>query len=376
MNRARTRAVPVLLALVLAAGLAWAAKTVYNFKGGVKTRPDQGITKAELAPTPADSTFFTWTYTFLLYLDDDSSAMVQFTYWKLSLASQHGLYFGFADKGQKLYLRKGVIDAKDVAYTANPPQLKMGPHYWKGFYPDFYLHQDFPAEEGQPAMKADVHFKCRTPGWRPGEGPVHYGDPNGDWYDLIVIIPWADVDGTVTLNGQTRKIKGWGYSDHNSQNLFPTTQSTELIALRSFAPDYSIDFLEYIAPPDFGNTRSTWILIMKGNRILYATDKWDRKLTDVTTEPRRGYKYPTRAVITIAQPECKLTGNLKGVRLVGSVDLMDELPGFLRPFVAKFVSAPVFIRQNAVVEWHLTLPAEKIDDKFTAKGVFETTIVK
>jgi hypothetical protein len=48
----------------------------------------------------------------------------------------------------------------------------------------------------------------------------------------------------------------------------------------------------------------------------------------------------------------------------------------VRPLAAKFVTAPVFIRQNAVVQWHLIMPGQGIDESFTAKGVYETTIVK
>jgi hypothetical protein len=80
--------------------------------------------------------------------------------------------------------------------------------------------------------------------------------------------------------------------------------------------------------------------------------------------------------VKIDQPECKLTGEIKGVKFIEWIDGMAELPSFVRPIAEKFFEAPVFIRQNAVVEWHLVMPGEGIDDKFTNKGVFETTIVR
>ena len=362
--------------LVLIAGTALAVKRIYNFKGGVKTRADKGLATEELKPAPSQGGFFTWTYTFMLYLDDDSSGMIQFTYWKLYLKTQRGLYFSFSDKGDRLFLRKGVLSGSETNYTENPPALSMGPHSWKGFYPDFYLHMDFPGDEGLPEMKADIRFHCRTPGWRPGEGPVHYGEPDGDWYDLVVMIPWADVEGTLTLNGVTRTLKGFGYSDHNTQTVFPTTQSEELMALRSFSEGHAVNFLEYIAPEDFGRERTTWILIMKGDRILYATDQVERQVFDLKTEGRRGYTYPTRATVRVDQPDCKLTGEIKCNKYIGALDAMEELPSFIRPFARRFMTAPVFIRQNAVVDWHLTLPGAGVDDRFTAKGVYETVIVR
>jgi hypothetical protein len=363
-------------ALVMLAGAAWAAKQVYNFKGGVKTHADRGITKQELIPQPAENFFFTYTYTFMIYLEDDSSAMIQFTFWKVPLMGRHAILFSYIDRGEKQYLYKPVFDNYQYSYREDPPEFRLGPNFWKGFYPDFYVHLDLPADGELPAAKADLHFRCRTPGWRPGDGPTHYGAPDGDWYDLIVMIPWADLDGTVNIGDQTKKAKGFGYSDHNTQTVIPTDQLGEILALRSFSRDYSINFLEYIAPEQFGRTRTTWIMVMKGDRILFATDQWDRELHDMATGTRYNYQYPTRVTVKIDQPECKLFGEIKGVRFIEWIDGLAELPSFVRPIAEKFFEAPVFIRQNAVVDWHLVMPEEGIDHEFTNKGVFETTIVR
>ena len=273
-------------------------------------------------------------------------------------------------------MRKALYKGKQTRYIDEPPRFEMGPNYWTGFYPDFHVHLDFAPEEGQSDIQADIHFHCRTPGWRPGEGPAHYGSPDGDWYDIVAMIPWAEVDGTMTINGETRAIKGFGYSDHNTQTIFPTKQVERLSALRSFSKDYSVNFLDYVAPETFGRVRTTWLLIMKGNRILYATDKWDRELFDFEKEPGHGHKYPTRVMVGVDQPGCKLTGEIKGTRFLEALDAIEELPAFLRPFASKFMSVPVFIRQNAVVDWKLVMPGEGIDARFTAKGVYENTIVK
>jgi len=372
----RSFAVAVFLTAALVAGTALALQKVYNFKGGVKTRADKGISKQELAPQPTKGSFFSWTYTFMFFLDDNSSGMIQFTYWKMYIKKQRGLYFAYTDKENRQYFRKGVFKGKETEYVKDPPKLSMGPHYWEGFYPDFQLHMEFPAEDGLPEMKADITYHCRTPGWRPGEGPVHYGEPDGDWYDLIVMIPWAEVTGTLTLNGETRKLKGFGYSDHNTQNIIPTKQTEELMALRSFSDDHAINFLEYIAPESLGHERTTWILIMKGDRILYATDRWEREMFDFKTEPKRGYRYPTLVKVHIDQPDLKLTGSIHGKKFVDMLDAMEELPSFIRPIVRRFMTAPVIIRQMVEVDWHLVMPGEGIDDRFTAEGIYETAIVK
>ncbi len=376
MKFIKSRLFIVFITILTLSTVVWAADKVYNFKGGVKTRADKGLLEKDIAPQDASGTFFTSTYTFMYYLDNGATGIVQFTYWKIPFMGRHGIAFSFIDENGKHHIRKPVFDEDDLTYTKSPRKFALGKNYWGGDYPNFRVYLDLPAEDGAPPMVLDLKYKCRTPGWRPGEGPAHYGSPDGKWYDMAVIIPWADVTMDVTIDGKKSSFEGFGYADHNTQTVLPTTQLGEILALRSFSEEYSINFLEYIAPENFGQTRTTWIIIMKGDRILYATDDWDRELSDYITEKKYGYKYPGKMTISIDHPDCKLKGVVKGVRFNEMIDAMEELPSFVRSIADKMFNAPVIIRQNAEVDWHLVMPKEGIDDKFLNKGIFETALVK
>ncbi len=97
------RSIACVLLTVAFGSRAFAAKEVYNFKAGVETRAEQGLAKDEIAPVTGAGGFFTWTYTFFLYLDDGSSSRIQFTFWKLYLLTHRGIYFSFMDKGKTHY---------------------------------------------------------------------------------------------------------------------------------------------------------------------------------------------------------------------------------------------------------------------------------
>lgn len=363
----------VLLVLLLLAGaVALAAGQVYNFKGGVKTRAEKEITKQELAPQPDQGLIFTWTYTFVYYLDDRSSGMIQYSYFKAggSLYQRNFVHFSYAPMdGERVY-RKDIIANDQRAWQEDPPRLTMGKHYWKGFYPDFDLHLDY------GDVKADLHYHCLTPGWRPGEGPTHYGAPDGPWYDLITMIPWAEVTGTIVLPEKTLQVHGHGYSDHNTQTVLFTSQADHLNVLRSFGDQYSIHFLDYVAPADYGAARTTWLLILRQGEILYATDDYQLKGLDLQKDPRRGFPYPTRMEVTINHPECRLSGEIKARKLVEVLDVADETPGWARPVVSAFVTTPIFLRQQADVDWHLQMPGRGIDARFTNRGIFEVCHVR
>jgi len=362
--------------LCLSAATAGAGKPVFNFKDGVTTRADEGLPFSEMGPYSPRGQFFTYTYTFVLYLDDASSATIQFTYWKVYNLSRHGLLFSFIDRGERQYLQKPIFESSRFRYQPDPPELRLGRNFFRYAPPEVRLHLDLPAEGSSPAMKADLLLAMRTPGWRPGRGPVHYGSPDGDWYDLVVPVPWADVSGTVTIAEETRKVKGWGYCDHNTQTVLPTKQLGWIIALRSFGERHSINFLEYNAPAEYGRTRTTWILVMRDRRILYATDQWEREVLEHRTDEKTGYRYPVRVAVRIDQPGIKLEGEIRGERLIEVIEPLEELPEWVLKVAKNFFTAPAMIRQNAAVDWRLTMPGEGIDEKFTLRGVFENTIVE
>ncbi len=373
------RSVLVIIVLLLTIFMhhqAYGADKVYNFKGGVKTRADKGLSNERVAPTYPDNWFSTWTYTFILIMDDGSSATVQFTYWKVYLASRGGINVSYIDKGEDQVINSQVFDMDKLEYDHDNHRFQVGPHYWEGEYPDYRIHLDIPAQNGKPAMKADIKLRSLVKGWRPGEGPVHYGAPDGSWYDLVVPIPWADLSGSFYINNKKHELKGYAYMDHNTQTVMPTEQLGKIIALRSFSDEYAVNFLEYIAPDSYGNTRSTWILVMKNGEILYATDDWERTMGDFREEKRTGYTYPSTLEVKINKPGIKLIGTVRGQKLIEIVEPLEELPDWVLKVARKFFKAPAIIRQNVEVDWHLKMPEEGIDKKFRCNGVFENSIIR
>jgi hypothetical protein len=102
-----------------------------------------------------------------------------------------------------------------------------------------------------------------------------------------------------------------------------------LFALRSFGEKWSIHFLDYWPPPNFGNQRVSWLIVIKDNKIIYATDKYQVEPSDWVAEPKRGRKYPRKARVVVEDPQFKLVGEIKGVKLLDVLDVRDEVPAVL-----------------------------------------------
>ena len=242
--------IAVLGGLLLAAGLALAVEVgpVYLFKGGVKLKAGKEVTRKDLEVEPAEGKFFSQGWTFVYYLDDGGGGYIQFSHARLGYTIKQILvhHSHYTADGKMIY-KKEILSPKDLKWDEAEPRLSMGKSSMSGFYPEFRLY--VPLE----GLETTLTFQCLTPPWRPGAGPVHYGTPDGDWYDVVVPIPLARVSGTIRIANQERKVSGYGYSDHNTQTIWFMTQCEEIYALRSFSNNYAIHFLDYHSPAQFGN---------------------------------------------------------------------------------------------------------------------------
>jgi len=344
-------------------------KLIYLFKGGVKVNPGKVITKKDLAVEPAQGKFFSQSWTFVYYLDDGGGGYIQFSSARFGYTIKNILvhHSHYTAEGKLVY-RKEILSANDIKWDEKEPKLSMGNSSWTGFYPEFHLVIPL------PGLETDLIFQCLTPPWRPGEGPVHYGSKEGDWYDVVIPIPLARVSGTIKAEGKEKKVSGFGYCDHNTQTVWFMTQCEELYALRSFSPNWAIHFLDYHSPAAFGYKRMSWLIVIKQGKIIYATDDYKIEPSDWAKEPKRGRKYPQKARIIIDSPEILLEGDIKGLKLLDVLDVRDETPKWAEPVLSKLIREPAFLREKAEVSWKINFQGK--EEIIPAQGIFEYTIVE
>jgi hypothetical protein len=344
-------------------------KQIYGFKGGIKINPGVAITPKDLAPVSPEGKFFTESWTFVYYTDDGGGGYIQYSIARVGFAiKQIGAHHTHYAADGKSYYQKEILSQKDLNWDEKIPKLTMANSEWDGFCPK--IHVKLPL----PGLETDMTFHCLVGPWRPGSGPVHYFTPDGDWYNLVVLTPLARAEGTIKVDGKEKKVSGWAYIDHASQTVFFNTQAEVLYALRSFGDNWAIHFLDYHAPAEFGGKRVSWIMVIKDNKIVYVTDKFEIKAADWTAEPRRGRKYPTKVKVSVNDPEFKLEAEIKGSRLFDVLDFRDQIPGWLEPAVGKLMKQPATIRQKVEFNWKVNFQGK--EEIVPTKGIFEYTIVE
>ena len=96
-----------------------------------------------------------------------------------------------------------------------------------------------------PELAAHVTFTGIVPPARIGTGEFRLGE--SDRLGWLVAIPRGTVEGTITLCGQTRMVRGLGYHDHNWGSLPFEDYLQEWYWGRAYLGDYTVIFSELAA---------------------------------------------------------------------------------------------------------------------------------
>jgi len=159
--------------------------------------------------------------------------------------------------------------------------VRVGPNWVRGDLHRYEIHAE------AQGMAADLVFTGIVPPWRPGAGKWFYGAPN-HYFAWLVAIPYGRVDGTLTYDGQTYKVKGTGYHDHNWGNVDLGRVMDHWYWGRARIGDYTLIFSEQTAAEEYGFARMPVFMLAKGDRILTDDGRF------LTMKVRDFAKYPGR----------------------------------------------------------------------------------
>jgi hypothetical protein len=110
-------------------------------------------------------------------------------------------------------------------------------------------------------------LKPSLPMWRPGTGYLSLGGGDFAW---LVPVPSADMQGTLSVSGEIRKITGYGYHDHNWGNINMYLLLNQWYWCRARVAGYTIICSDMITVRKYGNTRLPIFMVARDGRVLAA----------------------------------------------------------------------------------------------------------
>jgi hypothetical protein len=124
----------------------------------------------------------------------------------------------------------------------------------------------------QEPLSAELIFWPQIPGWRAGTGHLFADSASGHYFDWIVPLPRARVEGTVTVAGQRRAVAGIGYHDHNWGNLYLPAAFSRWMWGRVLADDWTLIFGDVVGRGT-EPVHVTPLMLARQGDILLTTDR-------------------------------------------------------------------------------------------------------
>lgn len=111
----------------------------------------------------------------------------------------------------------------------------------------------------------DALMKPNLPMWRPGTGHLAMGT---NYFAWLVPVPSADLEATLTVNGETKHLAGNGYHDHNWGNTDMYNLLNHWYWCRARVTSYTIISSDLISVKKYGYTRYPLLMIAKDGKVL------------------------------------------------------------------------------------------------------------
>jgi len=315
--------------------------------------PAENIPEADFAWKPARYAFENNSLYLLEKLDNGGWLILNFFTFRASIGQKWGVTATLTENNGKRHFFKEEISDKEIETRQNSAFLKMGKCVFDGAAPTYK------AELKIEGFSANLIFHNRVPTWKPGKGVTYFTKDKKVFYKNYMICPFSRVSGTIRYNGKTMDAAGWGYGDRGYSNLIFFRQHKYIYAIRGFPKKgakakYALSMLEYEAHPSYNSLRIPSIIIMSDSEYLVATKNYKLKLGDYRKDPNTGYTYPWRMEVDGDYNGVLFKLRSQAERLEEVLDVINELPSYIRPFAKKFFSRPVFYRFSGSLTGEIT----------------------
>jgi predicted secreted hydrolase len=248
--------------------------------------------------------------------------------------------------------------------------VRIGPSWVKqtgfGTCWNFKLHAQ------TDALAADLTFTGLVPAWRPGAGKSFFGDLE-HYFAWLPSIPYGAIEGTLTYDGQTHRVRGTGYHDHNWGNVALPSVMDHWYWGRAHIDDYTLIFVEQVALKKYGSMRLPVFLLAKGDKVLVDDARYlTMQARDFIHHPG-GREYPREVdfIWTSAQGQVRL--ELREQKLIEGVSLLGALPPVKRT-LARLFANPYYFRFNGVLD--LKIDLDNTHDSKRGPALYEIMMLR
>ena len=259
-----------------------------------------------------------------------------------------------------------ILPADQFRASKEGCDVHIGPSWVKGDLQRYELHTE------ADGIRADLVFTALVPAWRPGAGKSFFGDLD-HYFAWLPSIPYGHVQGSLTYDGQTYKVEGSGYHDHNWGNIGLDQVMDHWYWGRAHLGDYTLIYVEQIGAQAYGCTRMPVFMLAKGNQILTG-DGMALSLQTADFSPTPGGRaYPREVDFHWQKGDESVHLRLRQPALIEATSLLLSFPTWQQPLLRLFAN-PYYFRFNARLT--LSIQLNGIKEELEGSSLYEIMILQ
>ena len=324
-----------IVAMVFFALSAVAAEQIEPYPNSVQSLQalNKGLPASEYGLHPFDDSSYGESWFIVAYDAQGNSA------WSLvSISNYHpfkkfagSVDISFYESNGKIHYEHGEYERDRNKAAQNRLNVVVGDSRIYGKYPNFF----YKLKQGKLAF--DLKFEAKLPSSMTGNSRVYFFNRKRFWADAV-LAPYAEVSGTIYIDGKPREFKGRGYADHGYATIKVPSFSKRWHILRAFDGHDTINYI-YIETKKKFTPRAFGHILYGRDGTIYCNSPDIRLVpTRKAVEPKSGFEYVTEYRLTHKGPNVELDGTVRMTKLLEPVEVFRILSAPVRAVAKTFYS--------------------------------------
>ncbi len=187
------------------------------------------------------------------------------------------------------------VDKKGFGITAGPNRIEL-------------VGDRYRIKVDGPQLKAEFSYKPLAGSYRLGDGYVLFKNSD-DFTRHSMPLPWAEVSGTLSYNGKTHQLKGYGSLNHEWQRLSPSRYMSRVRVMYLYTENEAIR-ISRVSSRDLDGQWVQALLIADRERVIFSSHDFKFEQLDVKPVPGAKVNCPRRFKVSAIHGDDRLEGEI------------------------------------------------------------------
>ncbi len=261
----------------------------------------------------------------------------------------------------KMYADTHRYSPEESSMALDHCEVKFGPHTLKGDLTDYDfslkpISHNEDAGMGtdglnRTAVKGigfDLHYHALVKPFRHGAGRTQF-DEEGKLYSTWFCVPRMKVEGTLYIEGEEKKVSGYGYHDHRCMAINDAKAWDHWLWGRHNLDEYTVVIYELRTSENFGYVSIPLFAIYdkEGNLLVDGDDTLKCEMLETMWEEKTQRNYPLVRKYSITQSGRSFEYTVNGKELIELRDMYGASPEQLRAVYDQLKLRPCYTRFSA-----------------------------